>query len=167
MKLITGNKKKREVIEDLLLRNYNKYYRIACSYLHNDEDAGDVVQNGAYKAILNSHKLNNIEYAQTWIYRIMMNEIFAKYREKDNISLEEVSYEQGKEDSYENIDLKRAIDALDKEDRTVVILRYFEDMKLEEIAMVLEENLSTVKSRLYRCMKKLKLQMEPYDESAV
>ena len=60
MKLITGNKKKREVIEDLLLRNYNKYYRIACSYLHNDEDAGDVVQNGAYKAILNSHKLNNI-----------------------------------------------------------------------------------------------------------
>ncbi len=167
MKLITGNKKKREVIEDLLLRNYNKYYRIACSYLHNDEDAGDVVQNGAYKAILNSHKLNNIEYAQTWIYRIMMNEIFAKYREKDNISLEEVSYEQGKEDSYENIDLKRAIDTLDKEDRTVVILRYFEDMKLEEIAMVLEENLSTVKSRLYRCMKKLKLQMEPYDESAV
>ncbi len=167
MKLITGNKKKREVIEDLLLRNYNKYYRIACSYLHNDEDAGDVVQNGAYKAILNSHKLNNTEYAQTWIYRIMMNEIFAKYREKDNISLEEVSYEQGKEDSYENIDLKRAIDTLDKEDRTVVILRYFEDMKLEEIAMVLEENLSTVKSRLYRCMKKLKLQMEPYDESAV
>ena len=167
MKLITGNKKKREVIEDLLLRNYNKYYRIACSYLHNDEDAGDVVQNGAYKAILNSHKLNNTEYAQTWIYRIMMNEIFAKYREKDNISLEEVSYEQGKEDSYENIDLKRAIDTLDKEDRTVVILRYFENMKLEEIAMVLEENLSTVKSRLYRCMKKLKLQMEPYDESAV
>lgn len=167
MKLITGNKKKREVIEDLLLRNYNKYYRIACSYLHNDEDAGDVVQNGAYKAILNSHKLNNTEYAQTWIYRIMMNEIFAKYREKDNVSLEEVSYEQGKEDSYENIDLKRAIDTLDKEDRTVVILRYFEDMKLEEIAMVLEENLSTVKSRLYRCMKKLKLQMEPYDESAV
>lgn len=167
MKLITGNKKKREVIEDLLLRNYNKYYRIACSYLHNDEDAGDVVQNGAYKAILNSHKLNNTEYAQTWIYRIMMNEIFAKYREKDNISLEEVSYEQGKEDSYENIDLKRAIDTLDKEDRTVVILRYFEDMKLEEIAMVLEENLSTVKSKLYRCMKKLKLQMEPYDESAV
>ena len=96
-----------------------------------------------------------------------MNEIFAKYREKDNISLEEVSYEQGKEDSYENIDLKRAIDTLDKEDRTVVILRYFEDMKLEESAMVLEENLSTVKSRLYRCMKKLKLQMEPYDESAV
>ena len=167
MKLITGNKKKREVIEDLLLRNYNKYYRIACSYLHNDEDAGDVVQNGAYKAILNSHKLNNIEYAQTWIYRIMMNEIFAKYREKDNISLEEVSYEQGKEDSYENIDLKRAIDTLDKEDRTVVILRYVGDMKLEEVAMVLEENLSTVKSRLYRCMKKLKLQMEPYDESAV
>ena len=34
-------------------------------------------------------------------------------------------------------------------------MKYFEDKKLEEIAEVLEENLSTVKSRLYRSIKKL------------
>ena len=58
------------------------------------------------------------------------------------------------------MDLQKAINALEKKDRAVVVLRYFEEMKLEEIAIVLEENLSTVKSRLYRSMKKLRLEME-------
>ena len=71
-----------------------------------------------------------------------------------------------KEDKYENVDLQKAIDSLEKEDRIVIVLRYYEDMKLEDIAVILDENLSTVKSRLYRSMKKLKLQLEPYDENA-
>lgn len=166
MSLIVSNKKKRDVIEQMLLENYNKYYRLVCSYVHNDADAGDIVQNGAYKAILNSNKLKNIEFAETWIYRIMMNEIFAKYREKENVPLEEISFEQGKEDKYENVDLQKAMESLEKEDRIVVVLRYYEDMKLEDIAKILNENLSTVKSRLYRSMRKLKLQLEPYDENA-
>jgi len=165
LKLLTNSKKKRDVIEQLLLENYNQYYRLAWSYVHNDADAGDIVQNGAYKAILNSNKLQNTEYAATWIYRIMMNEIFAKYREKETVPLDAVSVEQGKEDTYENVDLKKAMESLEKEDRAVVVLRYYEDMKLEDIAKVLNENLSTVKSRLYRSMRKLKLQLEPYDES--
>ena len=64
------------------------------------------------------------------------------------------------------MDLQKAIDSLEKEDRIVIVLRYYEDMKLEDIAVILDENLSTVKSRLYRSMKKLKLQLEPYDENA-
>lgn len=165
MRLIISNRKKRDIVEQLLLENYNKYYRLACSYVNNDTDAGDIVQNGAYKAILNSDKLQNIEYAETWIYRIMMNEIFAKYREKETVPLQDISFENGKEDTYENFDLKKAIESLDKEDRAVVVLRYYEDMRLEDIATVLDEKLSTVKSRLYRSMRKLRLQLEPYDES--
>ncbi len=42
-------------------------------------------------------------------------------------------------------------------DRTIIILRFFEDLKLEQIAEVTEENLNTVKSRLYRALKKLRL----------
>ena len=60
------------------------------------------------------------------------------------------------EDQYEDIDLKRAIDGLEEQDKAVVILRFFEDMKLEEIAEILDENLNTVKSRLYRSIKKLR-----------
>ena len=64
------------------------------------------------------------------------------------------------EDTYENIDLKRAIEQLDPKDRAIVVLRFFEDRQLEEIAKILDENLSTVKSRLYRVMKKLWLNLE-------
>ena len=43
---------KEQKIEELLLENYNRYYRLAYSYVHNEADAADIVQNGAYKACL-------------------------------------------------------------------------------------------------------------------
>ena len=80
---------KEQKIEELLLENYNRYYRLAYSYVHNEADAADIVQNGAYKAIRNSDSLKNVEYAQTWIYRIMLNEIFqcAKKKQYNNDGL--------------------------------------------------------------------------------
>lgn len=72
----SGKNHKEQKIEQLLLENYNKYYRLAYSYVHHEADAADIVQNGAYKAIKNSDALKQEEYAQTWIYRIMLNEIF-------------------------------------------------------------------------------------------
>ena len=41
----------------------------------------------------------------------------------------------------------------------MIQLKYFEDMKLSEIAEVLGENVNTVKSRLYRGLKKLRLEL--------
>lgn len=156
------------VVEQLLLEQYDRYYRLALSYVHKEEDAADIVQNGAYKAILNSSRLKNPEYASTWVYRIMLNEIFSFYREKRVASLEEMETERetlSVEDTYENFDLKQALDALSKEDKAVVELRYFEDMKLEEISEILEENVSTVKSRLYRSLKKLKVKLGEHEEA--
>ena len=60
---------------------------------------------------------------------------------------------------YENIDLKRALDQMNPQDKAVIELRYFEDMKIEDIAKVLDENVNTVKSRLYRGLKKLRLEL--------
>lgn len=156
------------VVEQLLLEQYDRYYRLALSYVHKEEDAADIVQNGAYKAILNSSRLKNPEYASTWVYRIMLNEIFSFYREKRVASLEEMETERetlSVEDTYENFDLKQALNALLKEDKAVVELRYFEDMKLEEISEILEENVSTVKSRLYRSLKKLKVKLGEHEEA--
>ena len=144
---------KEQKIEELLLENYNRYYRLAYSYVHNEADAADIVQNGAYKAIRNSDSLKNVEYAQTWIYRIMLNEIFQCAKKKQMVSLDELPTEQGQEDHYENIDLKRALDQMNPQDKAVIELRYFEDMKIEDIAKVLDENVNTVKSRLYRGLK--------------
>lgn len=44
-------------------------------------------------------------------------------------------------------------------DKAVIALRFFEERKLEEIAVILEENVSTVKSRLYRGLKKLRVEL--------
>ena len=81
-------------------------------------------------------------------------------KKKQMVSLDELPTEQGQEDHYENIDLKRALDQMNPQDKAVIELRYFEDMKIEDIAKVLNENVNTIKSRLYRSMQKLKLKME-------
>ena len=88
MMILTGRKAKEEKVEQLLLENYDRYYRLAFSYVHNSYDAGDIVQNGAYKAIRNSGSLKNQEYAATWLYRIMLNEIYDFYHQKKAISIE-------------------------------------------------------------------------------
>ena len=99
------------------------------------------------------------KFVRTNTGRIMLNEIFRFVKKEKPVSLDEIEVEQGKEDAYENIDLKRALDAMSKEDKAVIELKYFEDMKLIEIAEVLGENVNTVKSRLYRSLKKLRLEL--------
>lgn len=157
--LFSEKSKKEQKIEELLLKNYNSYYRLAYSYVHNEADAGDIVQNGAYKAILNSDSLRREEYASTWLYRIMLNEAFRFLKKEKAYSYEELDVQVGKEDVYENLDLQRALSAMSLEDKAVIELKYFEDMKLNEIAEVLGENVNTVKSRLYRGLKKLRLEL--------
>lgn len=96
----------------------------------------------------------------TWIYRIMLNEIFHHLKRPDTISYEDSLIAEGKPDQYQDLDLRTALDSLSPEDKAIVELRYFEDLKIEDIARVLNENVNTIKSRLYRSMQKLKLKME-------
>lgn len=163
MKFFSGKKDNtnKKQIEQIILENYNRYYRLAYSYVHNEADAGDIVQNGAYKALRSSQTLKNPEYAATWVYRIMLNECFRYKSRPQFLSYESIREENENavghtEDSYANIDLQRALDALPDRDKAIVVLKYFEDKTLEEIADILEENVNTVKSRLYRSMKKLR-----------
>ena len=145
------------LINELLIQNYEKYYRIAFGYVHNGTDAMDIVQEGAYKAIYHSDKLKKQEYADTWICRIMINEAMEFFR-KQNVDYADMEVlAVGREEEYEDVDLQKAIDRLSPEEKKVVLLRYFEDMSLEQVSDVLCENLSTVKSRLYRALKKMKV----------
>lgn len=149
-----------DIIQENLIANYQHYYRLAYSYVHNEADAMDIVQEGAYKAILKSGMLQNPDYAGTWIYRIMVNEALT-YLRKHKTSYEELTEDMNmKEDHYEDIDLKSAIEGLGEPDSTIIKLRFYEDMKLEQIAAVVDENINTVKSRLYRTLKRLRLTLE-------
>lgn len=151
---------KEAVIHRKLVENYSKYYRIAFGYVHNEADALDIVQEGAYKAIYFSDKLRQTEYADTWLCRIMMNESLEFLRKNKRESMPLEDYNEGMEAVYEDVNLRQALEALPQKDKTVVTLRYFEDMSLNEISMVLDENVSTVKSRLYRALGKLKLTLQ-------
>ena len=164
MQLVKKKKTNEKLIEEILLEQYEQYYRLAYSYVKNEADAGDIVQNGAYKALRGSHTLRQQEYAKTWVYRIMLNEVYAALRQPKNDSYEFLQESKGYEaqyveDFYENIDLQRALDSLPMQDKAIITMKYFEDKKIEEIAEILNENISTVKSRLYRGMKKLQLRM--------
>lgn len=152
------------LIEKLLIENYEKYYRLAFSYVHNEADAMDIVQEGAYKAMLKWESLEREDFAETWIYRIMLNEIFSMLRKRtrneesvaDPDCLEEIPADT----PADSLSLRDALDQLQPKEKALVELRYFEDLKLEEIAGALDENLSTVKSRLYRTLRKLRIALE-------
>ena len=155
------NKNNQQLIEDIILENYNQYYRLAYSYAHNDEDACDIVQTGACKALQSCDSLKKQEYAKTWVYRIMLNECFHHIKQPQSFSYEAFAEKGGldleyTEDNYTDLDLQSALDSLPDKDKAIVILKYFEDKTLEDIADILSLNINTVKSRLYRSMKKLR-----------
>lgn len=53
-----------KIIEDVLTENYGQFYRLAYGYVRNEEDALDIVQESAYKAIKEAEKLKNPAFAK-------------------------------------------------------------------------------------------------------
>lgn len=151
--------------------NQERFYKIAYAHVKNRDDALDIVHNAIVKALQSYHSLRNSKYAHTWFYRILINESLMLLRKnKRIISLEELpppqlasslSSDGVMPDRY--IDLYAAIDRLPPNLKTIIILRFFEDMKFDTIAEITSVNLSTVKSRLRRALALLKLDMEVLD----
>lgn len=160
--------KLKKQIADYIISNKEKYYRVAYSYVKNADNALDIMQESVYKAILHIDSLQDISSINTWFYRIIVNTSidFLRKQKKvipvDDEILESFVLEVN--DKYENFDLKRAMDNLPEKYRTVVILRYFEDLKIKEIAEIINENTNTIKTRLYKSLKLLRIKMNDCDE---
>lgn len=163
-----------EEVQELALfveTNQERFYRVAYTYVKNSEDALDIVHDAIVKALQSYRTLRNPEYMQTWFYRILINESLSFLRKNRRvISLEELPSSQlpleaqpadGIKDEY--IDLYAAVDNLPPDLKTIIILRFFEDMKLEEISNITSTNLNTVKSRLYRALRHLKMEVQEHD----
>ena len=149
-----------EQAESLLLNNYEKYYRLAYSYAKNESDALDIVQESAYKVLKDIKKLKDQSLLSTWIYRIVINTSIDFLRKRNNETVSIYDLEIPHEDQYQNDDPKEMIAFLNEEERTIVILKFFEDLKLEEIADAMNMNVNTVKTRLYRALKKIRVTLE-------
>jgi RNA polymerase sigma-70 factor (ECF subfamily) len=158
------NKRTYGILEDYILQNKEAYYRLAYSYVKNKEDALDIIQESILKALSSVDSLQNAAYIKTWFYRILVNTSMDVLRKKGKLSyVEDITLDlnsEVKEDTYENFDLQKAMDSLPLNYRLIISLRYFEDLKLEEVAQILGENLNTVKTRLYAGLKKLRIELE-------
>ena len=149
---------KEKTVRRVLLENYQSYYRLAYSYAGPEADAMDIVQEGAYKAMLKAHTLREEDFAGTWIYRIMINTA-KEYLRKNRRVYEELDENYALEEDDFDFDLQSAVDRLPLHEKTLVILRFYEDKTLAEIAEILQENVNTVKSRLYRTLEKLRREL--------
>lgn len=168
----TYNKKIYIKLVDYIKTNQDDFYRLAFSYVKNKEAALDIVQESLYKSLKSVETLKNSAYMKTWLYRIIVNTSLSYIRKNQKIILmDEIRevIEPEKSEVADRIDLYSAIDKLDDKYRTVIILRYLEDIKIGEIAKITDSNINTVKSRIKSAIQKLRtiLEGEGYSGSKI
>jgi RNA polymerase sigma-70 factor (ECF subfamily) len=152
-----------EQIADWLWRERGKCFRIAISYVKNEHDAMDVVSESFLKALKNFKTVKHLEFSSTWLIKIVINTAIDQIRKNNKISAGTIVEESINNSSAEDdvFDLNQALDMLPIEIKTVIILRFFEDLKLSEIGEILDLSLSTIKHRLYFGLEKLNISLSP------
>jgi RNA polymerase sigma-70 factor, ECF subfamily len=143
--------------EQLLIEHSDRLYRTAYLYVRNREDALDVVQETAYKAFSSILQLKNEKFFLTWITKILIHCAYdvQKKRKKEIASENEVA-SVFSDQSENKLDLVVAIEKLPSKHKDSIILFYFYDMSLQEIAKTLETPVNTVKTNLNRGRKQLR-----------
>ena len=150
----------KEILIDYVKDNQEKLYRIAFSYSKNEESALDIVQEAITRALKNISKLKEEKYVKTWFYRILINECLQYIKKNKRIitcELQEIEdkIEWNDDINIDDIKLYEHVQNLNAKLKTVIILRFFEDMKIDEIARITKTNVNTVKSRLYKALEEL------------
>ena len=146
-------------LTDYLVAHQEDFYRLAFSYVKNRDAALDVVQESIVKALAKADTVRRPEYIKTWFYRILLNESMNHYRRTRRlVPLDAPAPEAGgpRGGPAGRGGLYGAIQRVGPREQAIIRLRFFEDMKLEEIARVTATNLNTVKSRLYKSLRKLR-----------
>lgn len=158
IKAIKGNKK---AFEKLVRQHYEQIYRTAYLYVHNEEDALDVVQEATYQAFKSVHSLKHPEYFTTWLTKIVIRCSAQLLKRKSNfvpISDEIMSNLPVPTiiDQVESMQLLTAIQELRESHRTAIILFYYYDYSIKMISELMEVPEGTVKTYLSRGKAELK-----------
>ena len=145
----------KEQFSQLVMKHKESLFFTAKSILRNDTDAEDAVCNGIMKAYENFSQLREISFFKTWITRIVINEAYTICRKNKNVqSMDEMPSEPSYTDYHD--EMWEIVNSLEDEFRTVIILFYYNDVPIKEIAEHLNIATGTVKSRLNRGRQKLK-----------
>ncbi|BAB80265.1 sigma-70 family RNA polymerase sigma factor [Clostridium perfringens] len=144
----------------ILIKNNKEYlYKMAFLYVKDEQDALEVIHETVYRAFLNIEKLKKAKFFNTWITRILINVSidFLKKKGKNEMLDEStpIRKERCEISTEEKLDLYNAIDLLNDNYKTVIIMMYFNDMKIKDISKVMEIPENTVKTYLRRAKQAL------------
>lgn len=147
----------------LVKKYHSRAINIAYSLLSNLADAQDAAQ----EAFLNIYrKLKDFRMDSsfsTWLYRIVVNSSYDLMRKRkvghvslDDIELNLIPAAEDISDYLKKETVQAALERLPFEYRSAIVLREMEDLSYEEIAKILNINIGTVESRIFRARQMLK-----------
>jgi RNA polymerase sigma-70 factor (ECF subfamily) len=142
----------------------NPAYRLAFGMLHDREAAEDAVQEAAFKAWRKLSNLRDGSGIKPWFFAIVANQCRTIRRSRwwsvlrlgdsDQRSL------QIEDRIVRGADLRQALRRLNDDQRLAVVLHYYLDLPLEEVAAIVRAPVGTVKSRIHRGLEQIRPQIE-------
>ena len=150
---------------------YQEYYlvlfRTALLILGKKEDAEDVLQDTFVSIYKNAKSLSDFEKLRPWIFSILKNTSYTRYKKRkrelpDEFILdkaEENPVYLGEDEIAEKSEIQDTLMNLREKEREVLVLYYYNDFTIEEIASICKIFQGTVKSRLYRARRNLKKEL--------
>lgn len=164
----------KQAFGELLERYQDMALRVARGMVEREDVARELVQEAFLAAYLSLHQLREAGNFKRWLYSIVANTCRHYLRTQTGISLSLESLLGGVqpqdlpgvsidpqdlvEEQEEQQRMLDAINALSAKERAVTLLYYYEQLSIEEIAMLLEISRSAVKSRLFQARKRLRSQ---------
>lgn len=147
--------------EECVTCNKEKLYRLAYTYVKNSHDAMDILQDSILKGYSNLSKVKDIRALDKWMSRIIVNTAldFLRKSSKETV-IDKESIIVDKVATTEDENLSYAIDALDPELKTIIILKYFHGYTINEVADILEISVSTVKNRMHKALSLLRVDIK-------
>lgn len=141
----------------LMDMNKEKLYRIAYSFFKNQHDALEAVQETTYRAYKNIKALKEPAYFDTWLVRILINYcITEQKRERKVLPINSQLEPIEEKNSTTKLDIEVALEQLKPKYRQVIILKYFEDLTIQDIAKIMDAPDNTIKTWVYRGLENLK-----------
>jgi RNA polymerase sigma-70 factor (TIGR02954 family) len=136
-------------------------YKTGYSYLKNDGDVLEAIQEVTYRAYKNIRSVREVSYFKTWLIRIMINYCNDQLKKKKRVVMGDgILNLQGRTDDYVTMELENALLALDERSREILTLKYFHDMKIKDIADSMQRPEGTVKTWLNKALRSLREKLE-------
>lgn len=149
--------------QNLIKQEKDKLYRMAFLYVKNQNDALEIVQETIVKAYKNLNSLREWNFFSSWITKILINTSIDYINKNRRIQITDLlEITQGEENTTleERIDIVDALNRLKEPYKTVIILRYYKDFTVKQIAETLNCPEGTVKVRIHRGLGKLKIDLK-------